>query len=61
MPVKEVIDYQLTAAELTAEQRRQAIIAVASAATDAEECAQMLDMLGLNAEEAFPSVPAPRR
>jgi hypothetical protein len=60
MRTKEVIDYQLTATDLTAEQRRRAVIAVASAASDADECAKILDMLGLDVDEAFPRVPAPR-
>ena len=60
MPTKEVIDYQLTAVDLSADQRRRAVIAVASAARDAEDCAGLLDMLGLGAAEAFPDVPAPR-
>ena len=60
MPTKEVIDYQLTAVDLTADQRRRAVMAVAAAARDAEDCAGLLDMLGLSAAEAFPDVPAPR-
>jgi hypothetical protein len=60
MPTKDVVEYQLTTAELSADQRRRAVIAVASAAGDADECARLLDMLGLSAEEAFPEVPAPR-
>lgn len=60
MPTKEVIDYQLTAVDLSADQRRRAVMAVASAARDAEDCAGLLDMLGLSAAEAFPDVPAPR-
>lgn len=60
MPTKEVTDYQLTAAELTAEQRARAVLTVASAAADPTECAELLDMLGLGAAEAFLSVPAPR-
>lgn len=60
MPTKEVIDYQLTAVDLSADQRRRAVLAVASSARDAEDCAGLLDMLGLSATEAFPDVPAPR-
>lgn len=60
MPTKEVIDYQLTTVDLTADQRRRAVIAVASAARDADDCASLLDVLGLSAAEAFPDVPAPR-
>lgn len=60
MPTKEVVDYQLTTVDLSPDIRRRAVIAVASAATDAHECAEMLDMLGLSAEEAFPEVPTPR-
>jgi hypothetical protein len=60
MPTKEVTDYQLTAVELSAADRRRAVLAVATAAVDAAECAEFLDMLGLGAAEAFPQVPAPR-
>jgi len=60
MPTKEVIDYQLTAVDLSADQRRRAVIAVASAARDAEDCVGLLDMLGLSAAEGFPDVPTPR-
>lgn len=60
MPTKEVADYQLTAVDLTADQRRRAVRAVASAAGNAAECAQLLDMLGLRADEAFVDVPMPR-
>jgi hypothetical protein len=60
MPTKEVLDYQLTAVDLTADQRRRAVRAVASAASDADECARLLDMLGLSADEGFADVPAPR-
>jgi hypothetical protein len=60
MPTKDVIDYQLITADLTTAQRRKAVIAVASAAGDAGECARLLDMLGLSAEEVHPRVPAPR-
>jgi hypothetical protein len=60
MPTKEVVDYQLTSVDLSADVRRRAVVAVASAAADAGECAQLLDMLGLSAEEALPQVPRPR-
>lgn len=60
MPTKEVADYQLTAVDLSDDQRRRAVVAVASAATDAAECAELLAMLGLRAEEAMPTVPMPR-
>ena len=60
MPTKEVVDYQLTAFDLTAAERRRAVLTVASAATDARECAELLDMLGLRASEAVPQVPMPR-
>jgi hypothetical protein len=60
MPTKEVVDYQLTAVDLTADQRRRAVIAVASAAEDARDCAELLDMLGLDASEAVANVPMPR-
>lgn len=60
MPTKDVVDYQLTTADLTADQRRRAVIAVAATAADADECARLLDMLGLRPEEAFPAVPMPR-
>jgi len=60
MPTKDVVDYQLTHVGLSADQRRRAVIAIASAAANADECARLLDMLGLRADEAFPAVPAPR-
>ncbi|MFC4855026.1 hypothetical protein [Actinophytocola glycyrrhizae] len=60
MPTKEVLDYQLTAVDLSADQRRRAVVAVASLARDADDCAELLDMLGLSAAEPFPNVPAPR-
>ena len=60
MPTKDVVDFQLTTVDLSAEVRRRAVVAVASAAADAGECARLLDMLGLRAEEAVPRVPKPR-
>lgn len=60
MPTKDVVEYQLTSVDLTADQRRRAVVAVASASSDAAECAQLLDMLGLSAGEALPEVPMPR-
>ncbi|HYQ68563.1 hypothetical protein [Actinophytocola sp.] len=60
MPTKEVVDYQLTTVDLTADQRRRAVLAVASAAGDPAECVRLLDMLGLRADEGVPDVPAPR-
>jgi hypothetical protein len=60
MPTKEVVDYQLTTADLSSDVRRRAVVAVASVAADADECTQLLDMLGLSAEEALPQVPKPR-
>jgi hypothetical protein len=60
MPTKEVVDYQLTTVDLTADQRRRAVLAVASAAGDASECVRLLDMLGLRADEGVLDVPAPR-
>lgn len=60
MPTKEVVDYQLTAVDLTADQRRRAVIAVASVAADARDCAELLDILGLRASDAVANVPMPR-
>jgi hypothetical protein len=60
MPTKEVTDYQLTTATLSPDERRRAVLAVATAAFDAGECAHLLDMLGLDPAEAYPAVPAPR-
>jgi hypothetical protein len=60
MPTKEVTDYQLTVVDLSADQRRRAVITVAAAAQSADDCAELLSMLGLSATEAFPDVPAPR-
>ncbi|MFF5986047.1 hypothetical protein [Prauserella flavalba] len=37
--------------EPTAEQRRRAVRAIASAAADATECAELLEALGLSPEE----------
>ena len=37
--------------ELTAEDRRRAVLRVASGATDAQDCAMLLDALGLSPEE----------
>jgi hypothetical protein len=45
---------------LVAEQRRRAVRAIASAATDADDCALLLEALGLRASEGVTSVPAPR-
>ena len=45
---------------LVAEQRRRAVRAIASAATDAEDCALLLDALGLRPSEGMASVPSPR-
>jgi hypothetical protein len=60
MATKEVVDYQLTTVDLSADVRRRAVIAVAAAAEDPDECVQLLGMLGLTAEEALPGVPKPR-
>lgn len=60
MATKEVVDYQLTTVDLPAKARRRAVIAVAAAAEDPDECVKLLDMLGLDAEEALPKVPKPR-
>ncbi|HET6500406.1 MAG TPA: hypothetical protein VFG87_06540 [Amycolatopsis sp.] len=46
--------------ELVAEQRRRAVRAIASAATDADDCATLLDALGLRPSEGLASVPSPR-
>ena len=46
MPTKEVVDYQLTTVDLTADQRRRAVRTVASAARSAAECTQLLEMKG---------------
>lgn len=61
MPAQDVMEYHLTAAAaVTPQQRARAVRAVASSASDAAECARLLDMLGLNAEDARPAVPEPR-
>ena len=60
MPTKEVAAYLLNAVDLTADQRRRAVRAVASAAGDAAECAELLAMLGLRADEGVIDVPMPR-
>jgi len=46
MAANDVVDH-VTAMGVTAEQRGRAVRAVASSAADAEECAMLLDMLGL--------------
>jgi Arc/MetJ family transcription regulator len=46
--------------EVTAAVRTRAVRAIASAAKDAGDCAALLDMLGLSAEDGHPSTPAPR-
>ncbi|GAA1251919.1 hypothetical protein GCM10009676_43460 [Prauserella halophila] len=46
--------------EPDAEQRRRAVRAIASAARDAEDCALLLDALGLDAEEGRTSLPTQR-
>ncbi|HJQ46844.1 MAG TPA: hypothetical protein VJ870_11060 [Amycolatopsis sp.] len=42
------------------DQRRRAVRAVASAAADADDCALLLDALGLKPAEGVTTVPAPR-
>ena len=46
--------------EAIREQRRRAVRAVASAAADADDCALLLDALGLKPKEGLATVPAPR-
>jgi hypothetical protein len=43
------------------EQRHSAARTVASLATDADDCAMLLDMLGLSAEDGLAKVPARKR
>jgi hypothetical protein len=45
---------------LVAEQRRRAVRAIASAAGDADDCALLLDALGLRPSEGVTRVPSPR-
>lgn len=45
---------------MIAEQRRRAVRAIASAATDADDCALLLDALGLRPAEGLAAVPSPR-
>ncbi|MTD57839.1 hypothetical protein [Amycolatopsis pithecellobii] len=42
------------------DQRRRAVRAVASAAADAEDCALLLEALGLKPAEGVTTVPGPR-
>jgi hypothetical protein len=42
------------------DQRRRAVLAVASAATNAEDCVLLLEALGLKPSEGVTSVPEPR-
>jgi hypothetical protein len=46
--------------EVTAAMRARAVRAIASSAKDAGDCAALLDMLGLSAEDGHPTTPAPR-
>jgi hypothetical protein len=46
--------------EVTAGVRTRAVRAIASAARDAGDCAALLAMLGLSAEDGHPTTPAPR-
>lgn len=46
--------------EPDAAQRRRAVRAIASAARDAEDCALLLDALGLDAEEGRTTLPSQR-
>ncbi|KAA9150267.1 hypothetical protein FPZ12_041575 [Amycolatopsis acidicola] len=46
--------------EAVLDERRRAVRAVASAATNAEDCALLLDALGLKATEGVTTVPGPR-
>ena len=46
--------------EAVREQRRRAVRAVASAAANADDCALLLDALGLKPSEGTTTVPAPR-
>lgn len=50
--------FEDTAAVL--DQRRRAVRAVASAAADADDCALLLDALGLKPAEGRANVPGPR-
>ncbi len=45
---------------LVAEQRRRAVRAIASAASDVDDCALLLDALGLRPSEGVTRVPSPR-
>lgn len=47
--------------EATRAERRRAVRAVASAAMNADDCALLLDALGLKPAEGVTGVPAPRR
>ncbi|MDQ0380727.1 hypothetical protein [Amycolatopsis thermophila] len=63
--LREVADFNVpvTSAEdteLIADQRRRAVRAVASAARSAEDCALLLDALGLKPGEGVTPVPAQR-
>ncbi|WP_430732392.1 hypothetical protein [Amycolatopsis ruanii] len=63
--LREVADFNVpvTSAEDTemiAAQRRRAVRAAASAAADAEDCALLLDALGLKPAEGITPVPAQR-
>ncbi|GAB2966825.1 hypothetical protein LWP59_21610 [Amycolatopsis acidiphila] len=50
--------FEETAAVL--DQRRRAVRAVASSAADADDCALLLDALGLKPAEGVATVPGPR-
>ncbi len=53
MSVQDDVVAQLGQLDVPREQRARAIHAVASAAVDAEECAMLLDMLGLRPQEGL--------
>lgn len=51
------INHSTLETELTAEDRRRAVLRVVSGATDAADCAMLLDALGLSAEEGRTAPP----
>ena len=54
MPVKDEISQFIGELDVPLEQRRQAMRVVASASVDADDCGQLLDMLGLKPDKDTP-------
>jgi hypothetical protein len=53
MPVRENVAEYLGELDVPPEHRANAVLAVASASVDADECRMLLEMLGLNPREGW--------